>query len=78
MSKEKRLEKEIDYLKTIIGILSALCAGLSTWFVNTDKNTNLLFQTISVILFFVFFYVIIKSHKKVNDLLSELEATHDE
>jgi len=43
MSKEKRLEKEIDYLKTIIGILSALCAGLSTWFVNTNKNTNLLF-----------------------------------
>jgi len=55
MSKEKRLEKEIDYLKTIIGILSALCAGLSTWFVNTDKNTNLLFQTISVILFFCIF-----------------------
>lgn len=77
MSKEKSLEKEIDYLKTIIGIMSALCAGLSTWFANANKNTNLLFQIISVFLFFVFLYVIIKSHRKVTSLLAELEVTYD-
>ena len=76
MSLTKRLEKEIDYTKTIIGILVALIAGLITWFVN-DKDANILFQIIAIILFLVFIFAIINQHKKVIILLDDLEEAND-
>ena len=76
MSLTKRLEKEIDYTKTIIGILVALIAGLTTWFVNANK-VNIYFQIIAIILFFIFIFGIIYQHKKVNTLLDDLEEADD-
>jgi len=76
MSKTKRLEKEIDYLKTMIGILVALCAGLTTWFVK-EETTSAVLQAIGVCLFLVFLYVIIKSHIKIKLLLDKLEEEHE-
>lgn len=77
MSKSKRLEKEIDYLKSAIGILVALTAGITAWFVNTDSNANLLFQLFAIVLFFIFIFGIIYLHKKVEILFDQLEATND-
>ena len=37
MSLTKRLEKEIDYTKTVMSLLIALTAGLTAWFVDTEK-----------------------------------------
>lgn len=76
MSLTKRLEKEIDYVKTIIGILVALVAGLAAWFVNYN-DTNILFQIIAIILFFIFIFAIINQHKKVEILLDDLEEAND-
>ena len=77
MSKTKRLEKEIDYLKSFIGILIALSAGIAAWFVNTNANVNLLFQVSAIILFFVFLLGIIYLHKKIKKLFDELEIADD-
>ncbi len=76
MSKSKRLEKEIDYIKSIITILVALCAGIVAWFVR-DDTTNLFFQILGIILFLIFLYGIIYSNKKIKKLLDELEVTND-
>lgn len=54
ISKTKRLEKEIDYLKGLIGILVFLIAGLVAWFVNTDDETNIYFKLIAIVLFSFF------------------------
>ena len=77
MSLTKRLEKEIDYVKTIIGILVALIAGLTTWFVHLNENVNIFFQVVAIILFFLFLFGIIYQHKKVNILLDDLEVADD-
>ena len=76
MSLTKRLEKEIDYVKTIIGILVALVAGLAAWFVNYN-DTNILFQIIAIMLFFIFIFAIINQHKKAEILLDDLEEAND-
>ena len=77
MSKTKRLEKEIDYIKTLISILFALIAGITTWFVHSDDSMNLFFQIVSIVLFLIFLYAIIYLHKKIETLLSELEEAND-
>jgi uncharacterized membrane protein len=77
MSKTKRLEKEIDYLKGIIGILVFLIAGLVAWFVNTDDETNVYFKLIAIVLFSFFVLGIIKTDTKIYKLLDELEIEND-
>jgi len=77
MSLIKRLEKEIDHVKYIIGALAALMAGLTAWFVNTDNNVNFYFQIIAIILFSVSLFGIINQHKKVLRLLDKLEKADD-
>jgi len=77
MSKTKRFEKEIDYIKTLISILFALVAGITAWFVHTDDEVNLFFQIISIVLFLVFLYGIIYLHKRIEVLLDKLEEVDE-
>ncbi|MEO1954595.1 MAG: hypothetical protein ABGW74_07815 [Campylobacterales bacterium] len=77
MSKTKRFEKEIDYIKTLISILFALVAGITAWFVHADDEVNLFFQIISIVLFLVFLYGIIYLHKRVEVLLDKLEEVDE-
>ena len=77
MSLTKRLEKEIDYKKTLLSILIALVVGLTTWFVNTNNETSLFFQIASIVLFLIFVFGIINQHKGIKVLLDKLEEAND-
>jgi len=78
MSKTKRLEKEIDYLKFIIGGLVAIIAGIISWVINgTLIIDSLLLQFSASILIFILILGIIYLHLKIKQLLNELEVADD-
>lgn len=78
MSKSKRLEKEIDYLKFLIGGIVAIVAGIVTWIINgTLIIDSLLLQISAGILIFVLLLGIIYLHLKIKQLLNKLEVTND-
>lgn len=78
MSKSKRLEKEIDYIKFLIGGLVAIIAAIIGWIINgTLILDNILLQISAGIFMFVLFCGIILLHLKVKQLLNDLEVTND-
>lgn len=78
MSKTKRLEKEIDYLKFLMGGIVAIIAGIVGWIINgTLIIESLLLQVAAVFLIFVLIIGIIYLHLKVKQLLEKLEVTND-
>lgn len=78
MSKTKRLEKEIEYYRAMMGTLFVSVIGMVTWLVNasTDKE-NIFFQVMSLTLSFIFMCGIIFIHKKVKKLFDKLEEADD-
>lgn len=73
MSKSKRLEKEIDYLKFLIGGIVAIVAGIVSWIINgTLIIDSLLLQISAGILIFVLLLGIIYLHLKIKQLLNKL------
>ncbi len=78
MSKTKRLEKEIDYLKFIIGGLVAIIAAIVSWIVNGTLIVDSFMLQISIG-FFMFSLIcgIIYFHIKVQKTLNKLEAEND-
>ena len=78
MSKTKRLEKEIDYLKFLMGGIVAIIAGIVGWIINgTLIIESLLLQISAGFLIFVLISGIICLHLKVKQLLEKLEVTND-
>ncbi len=78
MSKTKRLEKEIDYLKFLMGGIVAIIAGIVGWIINgTLIIESLLLQISAGFLIFVLISGIIYLHLKVKQLLEKLEVTND-
>lgn len=78
MSKTKRLEKEIDYLKFLMGGIVAIIAGIVGWIINgTLIIESLLLQISAGFLIFVLILGIIYLHLKVKQLLEKLEVSND-
>ena len=78
MSKTKRLEKEIDYLKFLMGGIVAIIAGIVGWIINgTLIIGSLLLQISAGFLIFVLISGIIYLHLKVKQLLEKLEVAND-
>lgn len=78
MSKTKRLEKEIDYLKFLMGGLIAIIAGIIGWIINgTLIIDSLLLQISAGLLIFVLIFGIIYLHIKIKQLLVKLENAND-
>ncbi|MEV9477889.1 hypothetical protein ACOTVS_10640 [Aliarcobacter butzleri] len=78
MSKTKRLEKEIDYLKFLMGGIVAIIAGIVGWIINgTLIIESLLLQISAGFLIFVLISGIIYLHLKVKQLLEKLEVAND-
>lgn len=78
MSKTKRLEKEIDYLKFLMGGIVAIIAGIVGWIINgTLIIESLLLQISAGFLIFILISGIIYLHLKVKQLLEKLEVTND-
>ncbi|WP_066159628.1 hypothetical protein [Aliarcobacter skirrowii] len=78
MSKTKRLEKEIDYLKFLIGGLIAVIAAIISWIVNGTLIMDSILLQISIGLFlFALVCGIIYLHIKVQNTLNKLEAEND-
>ena len=77
MSKTKRLEKEIDYLKFLMGGIVAIIAGIVGWIINgTLIIESLLLQISAGFLIFVLISGIIYLHLKVKQLLEKLEPEY--
>jgi len=78
MSTSKRLEKEIDYLKFLMGGIVAIIAGIVGWIINgTLIIDSLLLQISAGILILVLILGIIYLHIKIKLLLNKLEVTND-
>ena len=78
MSKTKRYEKEIDYIKFLIGGIVAIIAGVVSWIINgTLIIDSLMLQISAGILIFVLIIGIIYLHIKIKQLLNKLEAAND-
>ena len=78
MSQGKRLEKEIDYLKFLIGGIVEIVAGIVGWIINgTLIIDSLLLQFSAGILIFVSILGIIYLHIKIKQLLDKLEVAND-
>lgn len=78
MSKTKRLEKEIDYLKFLMGGIVAIIAGIVGWIINGALIIeSLLLQISAGFLIFVLISGIIYLHLKVKQLLEKLEVAND-
>ncbi len=77
MSKTKRLEKEIDYLKFLMGGIVAIIAGIVGWIINgTLIIESLLLQISAGFFIFVLISGIICLHLKVLPLLANLEVAN--
>jgi len=78
MSKTKRYEKEIDYLKFLMGGIVVMLAGMAGWIINGTLIINsILLQISAGILIFILILGIIYLHIKIKNLLTKLEATND-
>lgn len=78
MSKTKRLEKEIDYLKFIMTSIIAIIVSIFGWFISGKLvGEDLLLKIVGLALVSILIYAIIAIHKKIKFLLEELEATND-
>ena len=77
MSKKISLEKEIDWLRTVITLTTAAVFGIFAWVAHNYKTADQMEMVVAALLFFLFLLSITMTNKKVYKNLKELEELED-